>query len=135
VIVETNVDTVLELQSAHQHAIFGDASRRDILLAAGLKSAAYLVVTVPHVDISLRIIQTARESNPSVRILARAAYLNQQEALENAGAAVIRYDEAESAAALAGALLHDIKVPADQIEAKVNRVRDELGPKAPALDA
>jgi CPA2 family monovalent cation:H+ antiporter-2 len=129
VIVETNVDTVLELQGAGQAAIFGDGSRRDILTAAGLQAAGYLVVTVPHVEISLRIIQTARELNPAIRILSRAAYLNQQEALENAGAAVIRYDEAESAAALAEALLQEINIPGDQIDARVNRVRKELGPR------
>ncbi len=128
IIVETNVDVVLELQQRGKQALFGDASRRDILRAAGLDAAAYLIVTVPHAEISLRIIQAAREVAPLVRILTRAAYVNQSDAFVQAGAAIIRYDEAESAAALAEALLQDIDVPADRIDALVSGIRNELAP-------
>ena len=128
VIVETNVDVVLELQQRGKHALFGDATRPEILRAANLDSAAYLVVTVPHAEISLRIIQAAREVAPMVRVLTRAAYINQADAFLQAGAAIIRYDEAESAAALAEALLQDIDVPEEQIDALVRSVRNELAP-------
>ena len=57
-----SVDVVLELQQRGQQALFGDATRPDILKAAGVDSAAYLVVTIPHTEVSLRIIQTAREA-------------------------------------------------------------------------
>jgi len=127
-IIETNVETVLEIQHRGQQALYGDASRPDILRAAGLDSAAYLVVTVARADISLRIIQAAREVAPVVRILARAEYINQHEALAQAGAAIIRYDEAESAAALAEALLQDIDAPLDRIDAVVSSIRRELAP-------
>jgi len=45
-----------------------------------------------------------------------------------AGAAVIRYDEAESAAALAEALLQDIDASSDRIEAVLRSIRRELSP-------
>lgn len=128
-IVERNVDAVLELQQRGQQALFGDASRPEILRAAGLEAAAYIVVTVPHAGISLRIIQAAREVAPLVRVLTRANYISESDAFIRAGAAIIRYDEAESAAALAEALLQDIDVPADRIDALVNNVRRELAPR------
>ena len=128
VILETNVDVVLELQQRGKQALFGDARRPDILRAARLDAAAYLIVTVPHADISLRIIQAAREVAPVVRIIARAEYINQSEAFVQAGAAVIRYDEAESAAALAEALLQDIDAPSDRIDAVLRNIRRELSP-------
>ena len=128
VILETNVDVVLELQQRGKQALFGDARRPDILRAARLDAAAYLIVTVPHADISLRIIQAAREVAPVVRIIARAEYINQSEAFVQAGAAVIRYDEAESAAALAEALLQDIDAPSDRIDAVLRSIRRELSP-------
>src|SRR4029077_11651863 len=56
IIVETNVDVVLELHQRGKQARFGDARRPEILRAARLDAAAYLIVTVPHADISLRII-------------------------------------------------------------------------------
>jgi CPA2 family monovalent cation:H+ antiporter-2 len=133
VILETNVDVVLELQQRGKQALFGDASRPEILRAARLDAAAYLIVTVPHAEISLRIIQAAREVAPLVRIITRAEYINQSEAFAQAGAAIIRYDEAESAAALAEALLQDIDVPAERIDAIVSKIRNELAPARPSL--
>jgi CPA2 family monovalent cation:H+ antiporter-2 len=128
-IIETNVDAVLELQRRGKQALFGDASRTDILRAARLNAAAYLVVTIPHADVSLRIIQAAREIAPAIRVLARAEYINQAEEFREAGAAIVRYDEAESAAALAEALLRDIDAPADRIDALVTDVRNHLSPR------
>jgi CPA2 family monovalent cation:H+ antiporter-2 len=134
-IIETNVEAVLEIQQRGQQALFGDASRPDILRVAGLASAAYLVVTVPQAEISLRIIQAAREVAPMVRILARAEYINQHEAFAQAGAAIIRYDEGESAAALAEALLQDIDAPSERIDAVVASIRRELSPARDGIRA
>jgi K+:H+ antiporter len=133
IIVETNVDVVLELQQRGKQALFGDASRPEILRAARLDAAAYLIVTVPHAEISLRIIQAAREVAPLVRIITRAEYINQSEAFVQAGAAIIRYDEAESAAALAEALLQDSDVPLERIDAIVSKIRNELAPTCRSL--
>jgi K+:H+ antiporter len=128
-IIETNIDAVLELQRRGKQALFGDASRGDILRTARVNAAAYLVVTVPQAEISLRIIQAAREIAPVIRVLARAEYINQGEQFREAGAAIVRYDETESAAALAEALLRDIDVPGDRIDALVTSVRNELSPR------
>jgi CPA2 family monovalent cation:H+ antiporter-2 len=133
IIIETNIDVVLELQQRGKQALFGDATRPEILRAARLEAAAYLVVTVPQAEVSLRIIQAAREVAPVVRIIARADYINQTDAFIQAGAAIIRYDEAESAAALAEALLQDIDVPADRIDALVSSIRNELAPSRKSL--
>ena len=133
IIVETNVDVVLELQQRGKQALFGDATRPEILRAARLDAAAYLIVTVPHAEISLRIIQAAREVAPVIRIITRAEYINQAEAFMQAGAAIIRYDEAESAAALAEALLQDIDVPGDRIDVLVSSIRNELAPARKSL--
>ena len=129
-IIETNIDVVLELQRRGKQALFGDASRGDILRTARVNAAAYLVVTVPQAEVSLRVIQAAREIAPVIRVLARAEYINQGEQFREAGAAIVRYDETESAAALADALLRDIDVPADRIDALVTSVRNELSPRA-----
>lgn len=128
-IIETNVDVVLELQQAGQQALFGDASKPDILTAAGIDASAYIIVTVPNAEVSLRIIHAAREKAPLVRILTRASFIGQHEAFSQAGAAIIRFDESESAAALAKALLRDIDIPADRINDVVRNIREELSPR------
>jgi len=108
-IIELNIDTVLEIQAQGRPAIFGDATRSEILEAAGLASARYMIVTTPHVETSVAIVSAARASNPEVRILARARFLSERDVLEQAGAPIICFDEAEAASALAEALLQDIK--------------------------
>lgn len=135
VIIEANVDVVLELQRRGKQALFGDATHPEILRMAKLSSAAYLIITVPKADVSLGVILAAREVAPLVRILSRAEYINQAERFVQAGAAIIRYDEAESAAALAEALLQDIDVPSEKIDALVANIRRELTPRRSSASA
>jgi len=111
VIIETNIDTVIELQATGRSAIYGDASNRAVLEAAGFTTATYLVVTVPNPEVCLSVVQTARELNPAVRIFARANYLNQQQILKEMGVFEVCYDEAEVARALAKSLLQEIQSP------------------------
>lgn len=125
-IIETNIDTVLELQSQGRRAMYGDATRGALLQEAGIRTATYLVVTLPKTDIAVAIITSARAINPDVRVLTRARYLREREVLEDAGAMVISYDEAESAVGLAEALLTEVKAPAARIETEVVRIRHEL---------
>jgi len=51
---------------------YGDASREDLLEAAGAKEAKLLVVGVDDADKSLEIIETAKNHFPHIKILARA---------------------------------------------------------------
>jgi monovalent cation:H+ antiporter-2, CPA2 family len=125
-IIETNIDTVLELQRAGRRAIYGDATRGALLQEAGIKTASYLVVTLPKTDVAVAVITAARALNPEIRVLTRARYLREREALEDAGARVICYDEAESAVGLAEVLLTEVQAPRDRIEAEVVRIRHEL---------
>jgi CPA2 family monovalent cation:H+ antiporter-2 len=51
---------------------FGDLTRLDIMLAAGIKQARTLVVAVDDIEESLEIVDQARAQNPDIRIVARA---------------------------------------------------------------
>jgi hypothetical protein len=86
-----------------------------------------------HAQISACASFNPREVAPLVRVIARAEYINQSDAFLQAGASIIRYDEAESAAALAEALLQDIDVPVNRIEALVTAIRNELAPARKGL--
>ena len=100
-VIDTNVDTVLSLQGEGRHALYGDASHASILREAGVQNATYLVISLPDATQSLSVLTTARSLNPGIKVLARARYLAQGGMLEQAGADVVCYDEAESATALA----------------------------------
>lgn len=51
---------------------FGDLTRLDMLVSAGIEHARTLVVAVDNIEESLKIVDQARELNPKVNIVARA---------------------------------------------------------------
>ena len=100
VVVDFNIDTVLALQAERKRALFGDGTHADILKEAGIAQAGYLIVSLPDTRASVMVVSLARQLNPGLRILARARYLADGGALEQAGVDAVCYDEAEAATAL-----------------------------------
>jgi CPA2 family monovalent cation:H+ antiporter-2 len=108
-VIDTNVDTILALHGEGRHALYGDASHADILREAGVKTAAYLVISLPDPAVSLSVLTTARSLNPQIKVMARVRYLAHGGALEQAGADVVCYDEAEAATAISVVLRAYVK--------------------------
>ena len=127
VIIDLNVDTVRNLIESGQAAIYGDASRRDILKAAGVEEADYLLVTIPDVLTRSAVIATAREMNPNLHVFTRARYLQERVWLEEMGATDICTEEAETALGLAILLLREIGADGDRIQKEIQDIRRELG--------
>lgn len=126
VVIETNMDTVSELKSQGQPAIYGDATRESILEQAGAERASHIVVTVPNVAARLALVTAARNLNPQTRILVRAHYLREREDLEQAGATAAVFEEAEAAVALARLVMADTGAHRDTVERKVRDLRFQL---------
>jgi CPA2 family monovalent cation:H+ antiporter-2 len=122
-VVDLNIDTVNELIDAGEAAVFGDAARREILVAAGAEQAAYLLVTVPNIDVRTVVILLARELNPELKVFVRAHYLSEQAWLEEIGATAACFEEAEAAIGLATLLLHEMGASAERIEQEEQRIR------------
>ncbi|MBI2400155.1 MAG: cation:proton antiporter, partial [Deltaproteobacteria bacterium] len=85
VIVDLNIDVVRNLSDSGRFAIFGDASRHDILEAAGIRRARYLLVTIPDLLTRTSVIIAARELNPELRVFVRARYIQERAWLEEVG--------------------------------------------------
>jgi monovalent cation:H+ antiporter-2, CPA2 family len=109
VVIDINIDTILALQAEGKRALFGDASHADILKEAGIATASHLVISLPDTASSVAALTAARGMNPTLKVFARARYLAQGGALEQAGADAVCYDEAEAATALAVVLRAHIK--------------------------
>lgn len=125
-VIELNVDTVTGLSKADHPVIYGDATRREILRAAGVERASYLIVTIPDLTGRMPVVATARMMNPDLVIITRARYLKERAMLEEMGATLVRYEEAEAAVALAETLLERIGARPEAIQDEVTRVRTEL---------
>jgi len=127
VIIDLNLDTVRNLMGSGQTAIYGDASRRDILKAAEIEKADYLLVTIPDVLSRTSVIVTARELNPQLHVFVRARYLKERMWLEEVGATDICTEEAETAIGLAILLLQEVGADRDRIEKEIRKIRAEFG--------
>jgi CPA2 family monovalent cation:H+ antiporter-2 len=126
VVIDLNMDTISELQSEGQAAIFGDASREAILEEAGMPKAAYLVLTLPDASARSAVVIAAKNLNPSARVFVRARYLQERADLERAGATSAVFEEEEAAVALARLVLADTGAHRDVVAKKVRDLRLQL---------
>lgn len=125
-IIEMNHETVLGLRAQGVRAFYGDASHRDTLVAAGIHRAARLILTASGIHDAPEVIRLARELNPRIRVLVRAAYLREMGALQAAGADAIFTGEGEVALAMTESILQALGAVPEQIDRERSRVRGEL---------
>jgi glutathione-regulated potassium-efflux system protein KefB len=70
--MDNNAAQVEVLRRFGAKVFYGDPARHDLLLAAGAEQARILVITIPDVEASLKIVEVARRRFPHLRIFARA---------------------------------------------------------------
>jgi CPA2 family monovalent cation:H+ antiporter-2 len=126
-VVELNIDVVRALREQGVSAVYGDASRPDTLVSAGLPHASTLIVSGADTG-SPGIIQCARSINPTAHIFVRSAYLRDVPPLRKAGAEQVFAGEGEVALAMTEAVLRRLGATPDQIDRERARVREELMP-------
>jgi CPA2 family monovalent cation:H+ antiporter-2 len=125
-VVELNIETVRAVREAGCDAVYGDATRPETLLEAGIASARSLILTSAGMASSTEVIRAAREVNPGIRVLARAMYLRELPDLKHAGADTVFTGEGEVALAFVEDLLTRLGATAEQIERERARAHDEL---------
>jgi len=125
-IVELNIQTVMDLHSRGIRAKYGDATRMDTLLAAGLATADVLVISASDFHEGVAILRKVRELNPHIRIISRTIYLSEQKAMLDAGADVVFSAEGEVALSVTERILKDLGATPDQIDRERKRVHENL---------
>jgi CPA2 family monovalent cation:H+ antiporter-2 len=126
VVIDLNLDTVRNLTSQGQVAVYGDATQRQILSSAAIQEAKYLLVTVPDVLVRTVTILTAKEMNPELRVFVRARYLGERAWLDEVGATEVCTEEGETAVGLAILLLRAMGADEARIQQEVRKIRHEL---------
>jgi CPA2 family monovalent cation:H+ antiporter-2 len=109
IVVEINIDTVNSLSSQGQTVVYGNSAKKNILLAAGIKNADYLIITVPSLQVTLETASLASALNPKTRVLVRTRFLDSKEALKQTGISGIVFEEEEVSNALTCLLLDDLE--------------------------
>jgi CPA2 family monovalent cation:H+ antiporter-2 len=125
-VVEMSLGTVEKLRAAGAAAVYGDASYRETLKAAGVDRAGTLVLSASGLTGAEALVRLARELNPAIRVIARSAYLRERAALRRAGADDVYAGEGEVALAMSESVLRGLGATAEQIDRERERVRADL---------
>lgn len=126
VVIELNVDTVKKLKKQNIAVIFGDASHTEALEVAGTARAQFLILSSSSIPQGREIIQEARKLNPTIRVLARTAYLREADQLMEAGAGAVFSGEGEVALSITEYILDTFGATREQIDRERERVRNEF---------
>lgn len=116
---------VQEAALVEKHVYYGDSHRGELLVAVGLERARLLVIAVDLADTALKVLKEARRINPTVPILVRTRDDSQLAELKAAGASEVVPELLESSLMLTSHALVLLGMPADQVEARANRIRGD----------
>lgn len=125
-VIEMNLHTIRHLQTEGVATIYGDATLQDTLIAAGVETAEFLILTSAGMQGSEEVIRASRNLNPRLRIIARAGYLRDVPALRRAGADSVFSGEGEIALNMTEHILRKLGATDEQIDRERERVRTEL---------
>ena len=125
-VVELSMDAIRALREAGVDAVYGDATRPEVLEAAGAGGAGSLILGSAGMANGEEVIRAARAINPRLRVLARATYLRDVPVLKAAGADAVYSGEAEVALAFIEDILDALGATAEQIDRERARAHREL---------
>ncbi len=122
-VIDLDPHRVLEAREAGLPALLGDASRRLILEAAGIRKAKALVVLIDDRAAAERLVRLAHYLNPTLRIIARAGLLRDVDTLREAGADLVVPEELETPLRLFSHVLDAYGLPAREVAAEIQVLR------------
>ncbi|MFZ6674570.1 monovalent cation:proton antiporter-2 (CPA2) family protein [Undibacterium sp. Xuan67W] len=123
--LDLDPDRIREAQAAGANVSYGDAGRRESLVAAGIKRAAALVVTYTDTPSALKILHLVQELNPSLPVIVRSHDDTDLNKLREAGATEVVPELMEGSLMLASHALVQLGVPLRRVVHRVQAARDE----------
>jgi CPA2 family monovalent cation:H+ antiporter-2 len=125
VALDLDPDRVREAAAAGETVVYGDASRRETLVAAGISRAAALIISYADTASSLKVLHVAHEVAPSVPVVVRTADDAELDRLTEAGAAEVVPETFESSLILASNALLLVGVPVRRVLTLLRDIRKE----------
>ncbi len=124
VALDLDPDRVREAAATAEPVVFGDSTRRETLMAAGVHRARALAITFDDTPTALRILQLVREIAPQLPVLVRTSHEADIERLRAAGATEVVPEIVEGSLMLASHALALAGVPMTRVLRRVRKVRD-----------
>jgi CPA2 family monovalent cation:H+ antiporter-2 len=118
-------DRIVEAQASGATVSYGDAARRESLIAAGIHRAAALVITYTNTASALKVLHFAHELAPSLPVIVRSHDDTDLDRLRAAGATEVVPELMEGSLMLASHALVLLGVPLRRVVHRVQAARDE----------
>ncbi len=122
--LDADPERIRAVAAAGVSAVYGDASRREVLVAAGVARAQAVVVTYSDVHSSMAILRHVRELRPELPVVVRTIDDTHIDALKAAGAAEVVSEVMEGSLMLASHALMLLGVPLSQVLKRIRNVRE-----------
>lgn len=116
---------VREAAAAGESVVFGDAARREVLIAAGLLRADALVISYADTRSALAILAVVQERRPGLPVIVRTLDDSDIDRLKEAGAAEVVAEILEGSLMLATHALMLIGVPLNRVLRRIRDTREQ----------
>ena len=123
--LDADPERVRQAAAAGDSVVFGDASRREVLVAAALSRATAVVVTFADTPKALGILAHVRELRPEVPVIVRTFDDSDVGRLREAGAAEIVAEVIEGSLMLATQTMMQLGTPLNRVLRRLREVREE----------
>ena len=116
---------VKEAAAAGDAVVFGDAAKKEVLLAAGLMRAKVLVITYADTHSSIRILNVVQAVRPDLPVVVRTIDDSDMDVLRQAGADEVVAEVMEGSLMLGSQALMAMGVPLNRVLRRIRSVREE----------
>jgi CPA2 family monovalent cation:H+ antiporter-2 len=123
--LDLDPDRVQAAQAAGATVSYGNAARRESLIAAGVTRASVLVVTYTGTAAALKVLHFVKELNPALPVIVRSQDDTDLEKLREAGATEVVPEVIEGSLMLASHALVLLGIPVQRVIQRVQRARDD----------
>jgi CPA2 family monovalent cation:H+ antiporter-2 len=123
VALDLDPDHVREASAAGENVVFGNAMRRETLIAAGISRASVLIISFIDLRAAERVLDLVRELRPGLPVVVRTTDEKDFELLQRAGAAEVVPETLEAAMMLASHALIHAGVPINRVLKRIRQTR------------
>jgi len=123
IVLDTDAHRVQQAVQAGERVVFGDADRREVLVAAGLDRAKVVIVTYADVPSAIKLLGIVRQRRPDLPVVVRATDDSHLEELKRAGADEVVPEVLEGSLMLAVQTLTRLGIPLERALADAQDVR------------
>ena len=123
--LDVDPQRIREAAAAGESVVFGDAARREVLVAAGIQRAKAVAITYSDTASALKILALVQEMRPGLPVVVRTVDDTDIERLKAAGAAEVVAEIMEGSLMLASTALVLLGVPFRRVLTRIRETREQ----------